>query len=97
MKFEEHPTVRHFRSRLTTVVSERKEPLDVAWLKQLALNASADDVNFVEIGRPALDDQRDDILKAFPRTKALVIPCGNVSNPLVAPGVSLFADSKRGR
>jgi hypothetical protein len=28
-------------------------------------------VGFVEIGRPALDDQRQDILKAFPHTKTL--------------------------
>jgi Fe-S-cluster-containing hydrogenase component 2 len=29
-------------------------------------------VGFVEIGRPALDDQREDILKAFPYTKTLI-------------------------
>ena len=46
--------------------------LDADWLKQLVLDAGADDVGFVEIGRPELDDQRDDILKAFPRTKTLI-------------------------
>ena len=29
-------------------------------------------MGFVEIGRPSLDDQRDDILNAFPRTKTLI-------------------------
>ena len=29
-------------------------------------------MGFVEIGRPALDDQREDILKAFPHTKTLI-------------------------
>jgi ferredoxin len=35
-------------------------------------DAGADDVGFVEIGRPALDDQREGILKAVPYTKTLI-------------------------
>ena len=72
MKLEDHPTVQ--RTRLKTVPSLplAKEPLDAGWLKQLVLDAGADDVGFVEIGRPALDDQREDILKAFPHTKTLI-------------------------
>jgi ferredoxin len=38
----------------------------------LARDAGADDVGLVEIGRPALDDQRADILQRFPATKTLV-------------------------
>jgi ferredoxin len=53
-------------------VPSKKEPLNSEWLKQLVLDAGADDVGFVEIGRPALDDQRHDILKAFPHTKTLI-------------------------
>ena len=41
-------------------------------MKQLLTDAGADDVGFVEIDRPALDDQREDILAAFPKTKTLV-------------------------
>ncbi|MEE9393003.1 MAG: 4Fe-4S binding protein [Planctomycetota bacterium] len=48
------------------------EPLKSEGLRQLVLDAGADDVGFVDIGRPALDDQRADILRAFPRTKALI-------------------------
>src|SRR6185295_3702271 len=71
MKLEDHPTVQ--RLRLKTVGAPSKtEPLDAAWLKQLVLDAGADDVGFVEIGRPVLDDQREDILKAFPHTKTLI-------------------------
>ena len=72
MKLEDHPTVR--RIRLTTLPSapSKKEPLDAEWLKQRVLDAGADDVGFVEIGRPALDDQREDILRAFPHTKSLI-------------------------
>src|SRR4026209_941119 len=71
MKLEDHPTVQ--RLRLKTVgVPSKTEPLDAQWLKQLVLDAGADDVGFVEIGRPALDDQRQDLFKAFPHTKTLI-------------------------
>src|SRR5687767_9100665 len=72
MKLEDHPTVRRFRLKTLNAVPPRKEPLDAEWLKQLVLDAGADDVGFVEIGRPALDDQREGILKAFPQTKTLI-------------------------
>jgi Fe-S-cluster-containing hydrogenase component 2 len=72
MKLDEHPTVRRIRLKTVPSVPPMKEALDAAWLKQLVLDAGADDVGFVEIDRPALDDQRDDILKAFPPTKTLI-------------------------
>ena len=72
MKLEDHPTVRRIRLKTVDAIPSRKESLDAEWLKQLVLDAGADDVGFVEIGRPALDDQREDILKALPRTKTLI-------------------------
>src|SRR4051812_33433987 len=72
MKLEDHPTVRRIRLRTVDPVPPRKESLDGEWLKQLVLDAGAADVGVVEIGRPALDDQREDILKAFPHTKTLI-------------------------
>src|SRR4051812_22169 len=72
MKLEDHPTVRRIRLRTVDAVRHGTEPLDAEWLKRLVLDAGADDVGFVEIGRPALDDQREDILKAFPRTRTLI-------------------------
>src|SRR5688572_32112693 len=72
MKLEDHPTVKQIRLKTEPAVPPKKEPLDAAWLKQLVLDAGADDAGFVEIGRPALDDQREDILKAFPHTKTLI-------------------------
>jgi Fe-S-cluster-containing hydrogenase component 2 len=71
MKLEDHPTVQRVH-RGTASAPSKNEPLDAGWLKQLVLDAGADDVGFVEIGRPALDDQRQDILKAFPPTKTLI-------------------------
>ena len=41
-------------------------------LKQKLLACEADDVGFVSIDRSEIDDQRNDILKAFPNTKVLI-------------------------
>jgi hypothetical protein len=68
-KLDEHPTVIRHRQ------STKKVPpkaLDAEWLRQLCLDAGADDVGFVSIGRPELDDQRADILHVYPWTKGLV-------------------------
>jgi ferredoxin len=69
VKLDLHPTV--IRHRQSTA---RKAPpvLDAGWLRRLCLEAGADDVGFVSIGRAELDDQRDDILQLFPWTKGLV-------------------------
>src|SRR5256714_3440347 len=72
MKLEDHPTVQRIHLKTLPSVPSKKESLDAGSLKQLVLDAGADDVGFVEIGRPALDDQRQDILKAFPHTKTLI-------------------------
>jgi ferredoxin len=72
MKLDDHPTVRRFRLQTVPPAAPKSDRLDPAWLKQRVLDAGADDVGFVEIGRPELDDQRDDILKAFPRTRTLI-------------------------
>jgi Fe-S-cluster-containing hydrogenase component 2 len=71
MNLAEHPTVRRFNEN----ASKQTAPpsiLDAAWLRQMCLDFGADDVGLVEISRPALDDQRDDILRFFPRTKTLI-------------------------
>ena len=69
----EHPTVQAFQAKREVAdQQERVAPLDAAWLRTLCLEAGADDVGFVEIDRPALADQRADILKLFPPTKALI-------------------------
>lgn len=72
MKLEDHPTVQRIRLRTVEPVPPENDRLDAAWLKQLVLDAGADDVGLVGVDTPALDDQRADILQAFPRTKTLV-------------------------
>jgi len=67
MRLFDHPTVKHIRQREFAAPGQAVSmPLDAAWLKQLALDCGADDAGLVEISRPALDDQREDILRFFP-------------------------------
>jgi hypothetical protein len=69
----EHPTVKRFLQRNTAATragSSRK--LEPEWLRQLCLDAGADDVGFVEIERPEIAEQRSDIQNFFPRSKTLI-------------------------
>ena len=64
--------------------------IDAARLRQLALDCGADDVGLVEIGHPALDDQRADILKFYPRTKTLLaVVCRMNREPIRNPARSV--------
>lgn len=67
MKLDEHHTVVNYRETQTADKS-----LAAAWLKQLALDAGADDAGCVRLNRLELDDQRADIVQAFPQAKTLL-------------------------
>jgi len=71
-KFDEHPTVKWWREQAEGNRSTITAPLNSDALRSLCLEAGADDVGFVEVDRPAIADQRPDILKAFPPTKTLI-------------------------
>ena len=72
-KLDEHPTVKQYReSRASLSEAHRPATLNADWLRELCLDAGADDVGFVELGRPALDDQRDGILRIFPRAQSFI-------------------------
>lgn len=86
-KLDDHPSVLRFR---------RSEPrphpgtLDAARLRQLCLDAGADDVGFVAIDRPELDDQRAEILALFPWTKGLIsLVCRMNREPIRSPARSV--------
>lgn len=64
--------------------------IDADRLRRLALDCGADDAGLVEIGRPALDDQRADILKFFPKTKTLLaVVCRMNREPIRNPARSV--------
>jgi Fe-S-cluster-containing hydrogenase component 2 len=91
MKLSEHPTVRRFRESQAgrPESAEPPRPLDAASLRQLCLDCGADDAGLVEINRPALDDQRDDILRAFPPTRTLLsFVCRMNREPIRSPARS---------
>jgi ferredoxin-NADP reductase/Fe-S-cluster-containing hydrogenase component 2 len=71
MKLEDHPTVR----RRATGREDRpaaQATLDGGWLRRLALDCGAHDAGLVEIARPGLDSQRDEILRNYPWTRSLL-------------------------
>jgi len=71
VNLNDHPTVQamqHNGRNHETI----QRPLDAGWLREMVLNAGADDVGFVHIDRPELDDQRDDLLTLFPSVKTIV-------------------------
>ncbi len=71
MDLEQHPTVQKFR-RQPPVQDKPEQALDAAWLRQMCLNAGADDAGFVEIDRPEIADQKSDILAIFPHAATLI-------------------------
>ena len=91
MRLSDHPTVRRVReSQVAAPVQHVAPPLDADWLKQLACDCGADDVGLVEISRPALDDQRDDILRFFPRARTLLaLVCRMNREPIRSPARSV--------
>jgi hypothetical protein len=90
MKLADHPTVRHFQETHGDRTAEPPQPLDASSLRQLALDCGADDAGLVEISRPALDDQRADILRVFPSTKTLLtFVCRMNQEPIRSPARSV--------
>jgi epoxyqueuosine reductase QueG len=69
MKLNDHPTVKKY---LETKKKTAVEALDYQWLREVILDAGADDVGFVEIDREDLGDQKDDVLHAFRKTRSII-------------------------
>jgi Fe-S-cluster-containing hydrogenase component 2 len=91
-KIEQHPTVQQFRAQAAQglIPLEPHRRLDAAWLRQICREAGADDVGFVAIDRPELDDQRDEILSVLPGTRALIsFVCRMNRDPIRTPARSI--------
>ncbi len=73
MQLADHPTVRHFHeTNPSRVKGNKANLLDADWLRKLCIDKGADDAGLVEIGRPALDDQREDLLRFFSPARTLI-------------------------
>src|SRR5262245_32772421 len=91
MKLADHPTVKAFYEKAAQAPApSAPTKLDADWLRRLCREAGADDAGLVEISRPALDNQRDDILRAFPATRTLLsFVCRMNREPIRSPARSV--------
>jgi len=72
-RISDHPTAKHYLARVEArEIQPPASEIDAAWLKQICLDAGADDVGFVDLESPDLAGQKTEILSAFPATKALI-------------------------
>jgi ferredoxin len=71
-KLDHHPTVQQYRATQGNVAAQPRQPLDAGWLREMFINAGADDVGFVGIDRPELDDQREDMQKLLPGVRTVI-------------------------
>jgi ferredoxin len=87
MKLADHPTVKSFYEKAAqTSPPPVPTKLDADWLRRLCRDAGADDAGLVEISRPSLGSERDDILRFFPATKTLIsFVCRMNREPIRSP------------
>ncbi|HET7347992.1 MAG TPA: SCP2 sterol-binding domain-containing protein [Acidobacteriaceae bacterium] len=72
-QLSDHPTVKLLRAREAAEASPAPpQTLSREWLRQVCLEAGADDAGFVAIDRAEIDDQKSEILSLLPGTKTLV-------------------------
>lgn len=74
-----HPTVQAFQEKQNTLPPSTPALLDAEWLRNLCLEAGADDVGFVEIERRELADQQNEILALFPHARTLISLVGRMN------------------
>jgi len=71
-ELSEHPSVKRFHDRAALAPVGPPPILDAGELRQMCLEAGADDVGFVDVDRAELASERTDILNFFPPTKSLI-------------------------
>ena len=88
---QDHPTVKRFvEARTRGGAPQPPAVLDADRLRELCLECGADDVGFVSLERPELDDQRADILGAFPHARSVVVFVRRMNRePIRSPARSL--------
>ena len=69
---DDHPTVRRLRAGGAQESTVEQNPLNSGSLRRIALECVADDCGLVRIDDPALGEERDHVLRAFPGTRTLL-------------------------
>jgi ferredoxin-NADP reductase/Fe-S-cluster-containing hydrogenase component 2 len=75
MRLADHPTAKALSGKAAADQAPAGSPkpkLEASRLRQLALDSGAGDAGIVDIGRPALAPQRDEILRNYPWTRSLL-------------------------
>ncbi len=88
---QDHPSVRRVLEAAARGDSVKPpDVLEANGLRELCLACGADDVGFVSLGRPELDDQRADLLEAFPPAQSVIVfVCRTNREPIRSPARSL--------
>jgi len=71
-KLSEHPTVKKMTTQGLILEPDPSTSLEAGFLRELFLEAGADDVGFVSIDRPELDDQRAELQKLLPGVRTVI-------------------------
>ena len=71
-RLADHPTVRAVRERKAVGTSTPPAVLDAAWLRELCLEAGADDVAFASVDNPALASEREHVEHALPGVRSYI-------------------------
>lgn len=75
-----HPSIKRYNERKASAEpNARVSKLSALQLREMCIELGVDDVGFVEISHPTLADQKADILKAFPWTKAFISIVGRMN------------------
>ncbi len=74
IKLADHATVRTLKAR-NGVGPYNTEEVDSDWLREVALEAGADDVGFVSLDDPAVASERDYVREALPGAQSLIAVC----------------------
>jgi epoxyqueuosine reductase QueG len=88
----DHPAVQQFHEmrKQRTNVTDYPRVLDADWLRHLCLECGAEDVGFVDIDRPAVADQRPEILRLYPFVRSLIsFVCRMNRGPIRSPARSV--------
>lgn len=84
---DQHPSVMALRSRTH---SPAARPVTAEELRQLCLEAGADDVGFVRIDRPEIASEKKGVLQVFPAAKVLIsVVCRMNREPIRSPARSI--------
>ncbi|WP_319761107.1 SCP2 sterol-binding domain-containing protein [Maridesulfovibrio sp.] len=79
-KQNDHPTVKRYNEKKASNATNATIPrLSAVELRTMCLEFGADDVGIVEIDRPALAGEKEDILTMFPWAKSLVCFVGRIN------------------